>query len=85
MVKIIADTGNIDDKPAEYFDAFDVVTVVDCLQSQVIKINKYCRERNIKFMTGDVWGSVGYMFIDLIQHDYAEYGHPYVFKLDPEN
>ncbi|XP_032673540.1 SUMO-activating enzyme subunit 1 [Odontomachus brunneus] len=72
MVIVNADTTNIDDKPDEYFGQFDVVCATHCTITQLKRINRACREQKVKFFAGDVWGSVGYTFADLLEHEYAE-------------
>ena len=72
MVKVDADTSNVDDKPDKYFSNFDVVCAIQCTITQIKRINEACRKRNVKFFSGDVWGMLGYTFADLIVHEYAE-------------
>ncbi|XP_043798665.1 SUMO-activating enzyme subunit 1 [Apis laboriosa] len=72
MVNIEADTSNIDDKPDTYFSNFDVVCATQCTITQINKINEACRKHNVKFFTGDVWGTLGYTFADLMTHEYVE-------------
>lgn len=72
MVNINADSGNIDDKPDEYFGKFDIVCAMHCTITQLKRINRVCRNKKIKFFAGDVWGALGYVFIDLQEHEYVE-------------
>lgn len=72
MVKVDADTSNVDDKPDKYFSNFDVVCAIQCTITQIKRINEACRKRNVKFFSGDVWGMLGYTFADLIVQEYAE-------------
>lgn len=72
MVAIEADTSNIDDKPDTYFENFDVVCATQCTITQLKKINEACRKHDAKFFAGDVWGTFGYTFADLISHEFAE-------------
>ncbi|XP_076619218.1 SUMO1 activating enzyme subunit 1 [Colletes latitarsis] len=72
MVNIEADTSNVDDKPDTYFSNFDVVCATQCSITQIKRINGICRKHNVKFFAGDVWGTFGYTFADLIEHEYAE-------------
>ena len=72
MVNIEADTSYIDDKPDTYFSNFDVVCATQCTITQINKINEACRKHNVKFFTGDVWGTLGYTFADLMTHEYVE-------------
>lgn len=72
MVDVKADTSNIDDKPDTYFSEFNVVCATQCTIMQIKRINEACREHNVKFFAGDVWGLLGYTFADLMTHEYAE-------------
>ncbi|XP_015429045.1 PREDICTED: SUMO-activating enzyme subunit 1 [Dufourea novaeangliae] len=72
MVNIEADTSNIDDKSDTFFSSFNVVCATQCTITQLKRINEICRKHNVKFFAGDVWGTLGYTFADLIVHEYAE-------------
>ncbi|XP_017758674.1 PREDICTED: SUMO-activating enzyme subunit 1 [Eufriesea mexicana] len=72
MVNIEADTSNVDDKPDTYFSNFDVVCATQCSITQIKRINEACRKHNVKFFCGDIWGSLGYTFADLMTHEYIE-------------
>ncbi|XP_034171757.2 SUMO1 activating enzyme subunit 1 [Osmia lignaria lignaria] len=72
MVNIEADTSNVDDKADTYFGNFDVVCATQCTITQLERINAACRKHKVKFFAGDVWGTLGYTFADLIVHEYAE-------------
>ncbi|XP_017794469.1 PREDICTED: SUMO-activating enzyme subunit 1 [Habropoda laboriosa] len=72
MVNIKADTSNVDDKSDIYFSNFDVVCATQCTITQIKRINEACRKHKVKFFAGDVWGTLGYTFADLITHEYAE-------------
>lgn len=72
MVDIKVDTSNVDDKPDTFFSNFDVVCASQCTITQLKRINEVCRKHKVKFFAGDVWGTFGYTFADLIAHEYAE-------------
>lgn len=36
-----------------------------------MRIDSVCRENQVKFLCGDVWGYYGYFFTDLGEHEYA--------------
>ncbi|XP_014213927.1 SUMO-activating enzyme subunit 1 [Copidosoma floridanum] len=72
MVNVIADPANIDDKSEEYFKDFDVVCVSECTADQMKRVNTICRKYNKKFFAGDVFGTFGYTFADLVNHEFAE-------------
>lgn len=72
MVEITVDTAKLDDKPDEYFRNFDVVVVTEATRKLQIRIDNACRLMGIKFFAGDVWGTFGYSFADLQEHNFAE-------------
>lgn len=72
MVQVSADAANVDDKPDEFFQNFDVVCVSECTIDQMKRVNGLCRKYNKKFLAGDVWGTFGFTFADLISHEFAE-------------
>ncbi|KYQ46491.1 SUMO-activating enzyme subunit 1 [Trachymyrmex zeteki] len=72
MVNVNADSDKVDDKPDEYFGQFDVVCAMHCTITQLKRINRACRNQKVKFFAGDVWGGLGYVFIDLQEHEYVE-------------
>lgn len=72
IVEITADTANLDDKRDEYFDNFDVVVVIEASTTTQIRVNNACRSFGVKFFVGDVWGTFGYSFSDLQEHEFAE-------------
>eukprot|EP01135_Chromosphaera_perkinsii_P010332 Nk52_evm4s2118 gene=Nk52_evmTU4s2118 len=88
-VKITVDKESVRDKPASFFSnqAFDVVCC--CLEMErsakkkgvdfnVLKgINALCRQQNIKFFLGNVFGFYGVMFEDLTDmHRYEQEDGP---------
>ncbi|CAL7936557.1 unnamed protein product [Xylocopa violacea] len=72
LVDLEADKSNIDDKPDTYFSNFDVVCATECTITQIKRIDVACRKYNTKFFAGDVWGTIGYTFADLMTHEYVE-------------
>jgi len=84
MVDVSADPAAVADKPDAFFKDFDIVCATSCTRSQQIRINTICRENGIKFYSGDVFGYYGYMFADLIKHQYAE-DVPKPVSKQPEN
>ncbi|XP_014236469.1 SUMO-activating enzyme subunit 1 isoform X1 [Trichogramma pretiosum] len=72
LVNIKADTDNVDDKEDSFFGEFDIVCVTGCTITQMKRINRICRDYDVKFFAGDVWGSFGYTFADLNTHEFLE-------------
>jgi len=69
-INVIADS--IENKDVNFYNEFDVVCVTGKSLKSLIKINKICRENNIKFYAADVHGIYGYIFCDLLNHSYIE-------------
>lgn len=72
MVEITADKRPVHELPDDFYGKFDVVCVTGLKQEQLERINNICRDKNTKFLCGDVFGLFGYMFADLIDHEYSE-------------
>jgi ubiquitin-like 1-activating enzyme E1 A len=72
MVDVTSETRAVDDLPDEYFTTYDIVCATGLKQEQLERINNVCRDCNKKFLCGDVWGMYGYMFADLVDHEYSE-------------
>ncbi|XP_045501890.1 SUMO-activating enzyme subunit 1 [Colias croceus] len=72
MVEVTTETKAVDDLPDSFFTEFDIVCATGLKQEQLERINNACRDANKKFLCGDVWGMFGYMFTDLIDHEYSE-------------
>ncbi|CAD6991228.1 SUMO-activating enzyme subunit 1 [Ceratitis capitata] len=72
MVEISADTESLAGKNADYFEKFDVVVLIGASNSELLRVDNICREKNVKFFSGDVWGMFGYCFADLQEHSFVE-------------
>lgn len=72
MVDVKADTGRLSDKGEDYFKEFDVVVILEASIDEQVRINNACREHNVKYYAADMWGTFGYSFIDLQDHEYVE-------------
>lgn len=72
MVEITADTDSLTNKTAEFFQQFDVVVIIGASTKELLRIDNICRENEIKFFSGDVWGMFGYSFADLQDHEFVE-------------
>ncbi len=49
-----------------------VFLCVLCLHMHAqVRVDEICRDKQIKFFCGDVWGYYGYFFTDLGEHEYA--------------
>ncbi|KAI0480303.1 hypothetical protein GGR56DRAFT_265136 [Xylariaceae sp. FL0804] len=70
-VKVFADAGDIMTKGASYFSAFDVVIATDLNPTLMAFINTATRLHNRQFYAAGSHGLYGYIFCDLIEHDYV--------------
>ena len=70
-VSLEADQDPISTKAPEYFAAYDI-TIATCLDIVTLSmINASCRISNRKFYAADIHGMYGYVFADLIVHDFV--------------
>jgi len=70
-VNVIVDTVNIKSRPPTYFGAFDVVIATDSDPTTLNIINTATRVNHKPFYAAGVHGFYGFIFADLIQHDYV--------------
>jgi ubiquitin-like 1-activating enzyme E1 A len=70
-VSLTFDRDPIYTKAPEYFATYDI-TIATCLDIDTLSmINASCRISNRKFYAADTYGMYGYIFVDLIMHDYV--------------
>lgn len=50
--------------------AVNLVCVTDSAREELIRINQACRKQNVPFYCGGTYGLVGYIFCDLLAHEY---------------
>ncbi|KAI0883381.1 uncharacterized protein GGS22DRAFT_29733 [Annulohypoxylon maeteangense] len=70
-VKVIADSGGIMTKGASFFGNFDIVIATDLSPTLLAFINTATRLHNRQFYAAGTYGFYGYIFCDLIEHDYV--------------
>jgi ubiquitin-like 1-activating enzyme E1 A len=70
-VKILVDTEDITTKGPVYFQAFDIVIATDMLPTSLNVLNISTRVNHKPFYAAGVHGYYGFIFSDLIQHDYV--------------
>ncbi|KAI1393914.1 uncharacterized protein F4822DRAFT_386366 [Hypoxylon trugodes] len=70
-VKVIADSGSIMTKGASFFGGFDIVIATDLSPTLLAFINTATRLHNRHFYAAGTYGFYGYIFCDLIEHDYV--------------
>jgi ubiquitin-like 1-activating enzyme E1 A len=71
MVDVVAKPTSVDSEPDEFFQRFDIICANGCTIQQNTRLNQICRLNNIKFFAADVFGFSGYMFADLLLHDFS--------------
>ncbi|KAK9764779.1 E1 ubiquitin-activating protein aos1 [Basidiobolus ranarum] len=71
-VKINVITANVKTLSDDFFTDFEIVVLTECDLSTMKRINNLCRNVQTKFYTADTYGFFGYIFCDLIKHDYIE-------------
>ena len=70
-VALFADPNPVASKYPEYFSSFDI-TIATCLDINILtNINASCRLNGRKFYAADTHGIYGYVFADLILHDFV--------------
>ncbi|KFY84545.1 hypothetical protein V500_09212 [Pseudogymnoascus sp. VKM F-4518 (FW-2643)] len=70
-VNVIVDTDDISIKGPGYFQTYDIVIATDLLPDTLNLINTATRVNNKPFYAAGVQGLYGFIFADLIQHDYV--------------
>ncbi|KAI1375894.1 hypothetical protein F4677DRAFT_421167 [Hypoxylon crocopeplum] len=70
-VKVIADSESIMAKGASFFGNFDIVIATDLSPTLLAFINTATRLHNRQFYAAATYGFYGYIFCDLIEHDYV--------------
>ncbi|KAI8962456.1 hypothetical protein F5Y11DRAFT_322647 [Daldinia sp. FL1419] len=70
-VRVIADSGSIMTKGASFFGNFDIVIATDLSPTVFAFINTATRLHNRQFYAAGTYGFYGYIFCDLIEHDYV--------------
>ncbi|KAI0835569.1 hypothetical protein F5Y06DRAFT_121936 [Hypoxylon sp. FL0890] len=69
-VKVIADSESIMTKGASFFGNFDIIIATDLSPTLLAFINTATRLHNRQFYAAGTYGFYGYIFCDLIEHDY---------------
>jgi hypothetical protein len=71
MVKIISDVEPVSAKPDDFYLNFDLVCAIFYDDNQqLLRLNAICRQNNVKFLCGQVFGINGFMFVDLNNYSY---------------
>ena len=70
-VALFSDPASISLKLPEYFSSFDAIIATGLDFDMLTTINAACRIYNRKFYAADTHGMYGYVFADLIMHDFV--------------
>ncbi|KAL2852881.1 hypothetical protein BJY01DRAFT_81927 [Aspergillus pseudoustus] len=70
-VQLHIDTDNVANKPPEFFAQFDVTIATELSFSMYASINAACRIAGRPFYAAGLHGFYGFVFADLIQHDFV--------------
>ncbi len=70
-VALQVDTESVQTKQPEYYSAYDIVVATELDINTLSTINASCRLSNKPFYAAGSHGFYGYIFADLIQHDYV--------------
>lgn len=70
-VNVYADASNISTKPPDFFGQFDVTIATELDFSMYNSINSACRVAGRPFYAAGLHGFYGFVFSDLIQHDFV--------------
>ncbi|KAG2227821.1 hypothetical protein INT45_002059 [Circinella minor] len=71
-VNVIVDQDNIVDKTDDYFTQFDIVCLFNKEANILQRVNNIRRNMNKPFYAANTFGWFGYIFCDLVKHDYIE-------------
>ncbi|PGH08576.1 ubiquitin-like 1-activating enzyme E1 A [Blastomyces parvus] len=70
-VDVVVEAIDIRSKPPAFFASFDVAIATDLDYDTICWINNACRVANCRFYAAGVHGFYGYIFSDLISHDFV--------------
>lgn len=69
-VNVVADPSDISTKPPSFFSDFNIVIATDVSSTALNIINTATRLHNVPFYAAGLQGFYGYIFADLIAHEY---------------
>lgn len=72
LVKITADIDDPASKDLSFFEKFTIIIATGVKSSFLLKLDKACRNKNVKLISGDVFGMFGYSLSDFQDHEYYE-------------
>ncbi|KAF2902143.1 hypothetical protein ILUMI_04051 [Ignelater luminosus] len=72
LVKLTTETEPVSEKPDKYFQTFTIVVATGLSSKQLVRIDSICRNSNVQFICGDVFGMFGYSLADFQEHEFYE-------------
>lgn len=70
-VQVNVEEAKAQDKAEEYFLPFNLVVACDLGLSEIVRVNNFCRRAKKPFYSAEIPGMSGYVFADLIEHDFV--------------
>eukprot|EP00743_Colponemidia_sp_Colp-15_P005056 GILK01005444.1.p1 GENE.GILK01005444.1~~GILK01005444.1.p1 ORF type:complete len:320 (-),score=53.72 GILK01005444.1:236-1195(-) len=70
LVEVNTIEEDVTQRDAAFFKQFTVICATDLLLEQQMALNNKCRDAQVPFMCGNVFGYYGFMFADLLTHSY---------------
>ncbi|KAB0797313.1 hypothetical protein PPYR_08307 [Photinus pyralis] len=70
LVKITTDTSPLSEKTSAFYKDFTIIVATGLTTKQLIEIDSICRDFNVQFICGDVFGMFGYSLSDFQMHEY---------------
>lgn len=70
-VPVFVDVEKVQDKQPSFFGDFDIVIATDLDRETIAKVNEATRSTNTPFYAAGTYGLYGYIFADLIQHEFV--------------
>lgn len=72
LVKITVIKEALTTKNEDFFKKFTIIVGTGLTCEQILSLSKTCRENEIKFICGNVYGMFGYSVADFQNHQYFE-------------
>lgn len=69
-VALTSDDRALEDVPDSFFEEFNVVICTETPYEQLVRINRHCHQRDIGFYASGLLGWAGYIFADLVKHEF---------------
>ncbi|KAH9252377.1 hypothetical protein BASA81_009662 [Batrachochytrium salamandrivorans] len=74
-VEVKTETRPLETLPESFLANFDIISVIGASPNTIDKLNSIARANNIAFWSASVFGTCGYVFSDLQEHNYTVLSH----------